>query len=463
MFDIFHFKRFKPILRNGIILALIASVLATGIVIAAAGDGDPEFYGGAILIHTRDGFAGNERNFVALQSDGKIILAGNGTCNPDCDIIVLRRNADGRQDLTFGVDGAQITDLGANENVYGLAIQSDDKIVVSGSSCNSTGAQCHLFLARYLSAGALDTSFHGNGVFILGGSDPESMGGNIAIRPNGKIIVLGTLVTDISYDSVVFQFNSDGSVDHTFGSVGGTGLLRSDKLSKRTGWRNGFAFLNLNGNDLRIQADGKIVIVGSISNQSYSFNFAVVRLLQNGDALDNSFGQGGMQVTDLVAGDDWASSVDIGSDGKIVLAGSAYMNESGKESFAVARYSSNGFLDTTFHGTGYVTTDVESGNSNSDGGGAWDVLVQRDGKILALGYKNPYGLHQDITLVRYNRDGSLDATFGTNGIVASSYYTENYGSSIAIQPDGKYVVTGLSLYITGWADYHYFTLSRILP
>jgi uncharacterized delta-60 repeat protein len=90
--------------------------------------------------------------------------------------------------------------------------------------------------------------------------------------------------------------------------------------------------------------------------------------------------------------------------------------------------------------------------------------VQPDQKIVAVGHNNPYGSHLDIALVRYNSDGSLDTTFGANGIVAISYYyTHNYGASIAMQPDGKYVVAGLSRHITGLGSFHYFTLDRILP
>src|SRR5204862_6067062 len=176
-----------------------------------------------------------------------------------------------------------------------------------------------------------------------------------------------------------------------------------------------------------IQSDGKIVIVSSVFDGAWG-EFGVVRYNPNG-SLDTSFNGSGIVLTPVgIAG--YTNSVAIQTDGKIVVVGS-----NRNDSFAIVRYNPNGSLDTTFNGSGVVLTPV---------GSATSVAIQTDGKIIAAGGMGPSW--SAFILVRYNADGSLDTSFNGTGIVSTSVGTMGVASDLAIQTDGKIVVLGYSVY-----------------
>jgi uncharacterized delta-60 repeat protein len=186
----------------------------------------------------------------------------------------------------------------------------------------------------------------------------------------------------------------------------------------------------------------------TISGISY---FALARYLDTG-ALDTvNFGAAGKLNTAIGTSDDAAYSVAIsGSDGKIIVAGYSY--NGANRDFAVVRYTSSGAEDTSFNGTGKVTTDFGVGDDT-----ARSVLIQSDGKIVVAGSAR-VGLSDDFALVRYNQNGSLDNTFNGNGKVTTSIGGTESGNGVAIQSDGKIIVSGASN--GGWASGSDFTLLR---
>ncbi len=159
--------------------------------------------------------------------------------------------------------------------------------------------------------------------------------------------------------------------------------------------------------------------------------------------LDATFGVGGKVTTDFAAGDDFASGAAIQNDGKIVAAG--YATAAGFDfiGFALARYNPDGSLDASFGSGGRVTTDF---------GTAADVAIQEDGRIVAAG-RNYLG---DFALARYNSDGSLDASFGGSGKIITDFGDADGGNAVAIQADGRIVAAGS----TGFGD---FALARYNP
>jgi uncharacterized delta-60 repeat protein len=165
---------------------------------------------------------------------------------------------------------------------------------------------------------------------------------------------------------------------------------------------------------------------------------------QSRATLDASFGTGGKVITNFGGDNDFAHSVVIQPDGKIVAAGTTTLNR-GIE-FALARYNSDGTLDTTFGVGGIVTADFGITDV------AFSVALQTDGKILAAGVTHIDGIN-NIALARYNSDGTLDASFGTDGRV-----TDNFAGvgavafAVAPQPDGKIVAAGWTG-INGGADF----------
>jgi uncharacterized delta-60 repeat protein len=369
----------KFIIYPAVVMSLSLSVSA-----ASAGAFDTTFGTGGKV--TMNNGTGNSVSGIAVQTDGKIIVvgaAGGGTA----DFLVLRYNANGSLDTTFDTDGIATTDFsGRVDRALDVAIQTDGKIVVVGYS-NLNGFS-DTAIARYLPNGSLDTNFDGDGRFLteIGGEQIGDIAQCIALQADGKIVAGGGVNGDFS----VLRLNLDGSLDTGFNGSGfvTTSISASSDVAK----------------DIVVQPDGKIVAGGSDTN-----SLALARYNANG-TLDTTFGTNGVVETNF-DGFSQGSSLAIAPGGKLVAAGNAIPTGALQYRFAVARYNSNGSLDTTFSSDGKVVTNI-----NSLGSFAQDVTVQSDGKIIASGYEGDFGQY-NFSLVRYNLDGTLDESFGNAGIV----------------------------------------------
>ena len=355
---------------------------------------------------------------VAIQSDGKIVITGYSNNGVDNDFAVVRYNVDGSLDTTFGTGGKVATDFGTSDD-YGMsvAIQTDGKIVVAGYS--NWGGDNDFAVARYETNGSLDTSFNTDGKVTVDFGYANDSSVAIAIQSDGKIVIAGSSYNGTDNDFGVMRFNNNGVLDTAFDVDGAvnTPVGTGDDI----------------GYSVAIQTDGKIIVAGK-SNNGTNDDFAIVRYNTNG-SLDTTFGTTGIITTPIGTGDDVGYSVAIQSDGKIVVAGSS--NNGSNDDFAIVRYNTNGTLDTTFGTTGKITTPI---GTASDVG--YSVAIQTDGKIVVAGKSNN-GANNDFAVVRYNTNGSLDTTFGTTGKVTIPIGTANdVGYSVAIQSDGKIVVTG---------------------
>jgi len=237
----------------------------------------------------------------------------------------------------------------------------------------------------------------------------------------------------------VYRYLSNGSLDTTFS---GDGMAKFGFGSGRQDFAR----------DLIIQSDGKILVVGYTGDANEdNNNFAVARL--NGDgSLDSTFSGDGRQTTSFGA-EDFASSVALQTDGKIIVAGSRATEA--LTSFAMARYNIDGSLDSTFNFTGKKIFSI-SPNINSF---ASDVLVQPDGKLVVMG--NAYnGTDNDFALVRLKAGGGFDTTFSGDGKVIVNFGGDESSLALAIQPsDGKYVLAGR----TDDGTQRDFALARVLP
>jgi uncharacterized delta-60 repeat protein len=407
--------------------ALLVSVLLAGSALTtpalgADGDLDPTCDGDGKV--TTD-FAGDadRGTDVVVQADGKIVIAGRTrTTATNFDFALARYNPDGSLDLSFGADGTVTTDfVGGHDEVGGVAIQADGKIVAAGVA--GTGSLPDFGVVRYNPDGSLDTSFDGDGKVItdFGGNDAASA---IAIQSDGKILAAGGSSLG-NPDFALARYNADGSLDTSFG---GDGTVTTD-------------FTGQDVHDLAsgvaVQADGKIVAAGeAITTPSGDLDFAVVRYNPDG-SLDTSFDGDGKASTDFGTILDRALGVDLQSDGKIVAAGSVTTDFSrGRIDFALARYNPNGSLDTAFSGDGKVTTDFAGAQDE-----AFAVAVQTDGKVVAAGPANT-GSTFDFGIARYNANGSLDSGFSGDGKVATDFAGDDEAAGVAIQADGKIVAAG---------------------
>ena len=400
-----NYKRI--ILASGLLLALSA------LTSAAPGDPDPTFGSGGIVI-TR----GNNINYLntawamAIQSDGKIVVVGEGGdetfSNVAWGFAIVRYNTNGSLDSSFGDNGRVVTQLTNDyDGASAVAIQADGKIVVAGSRFNCFCIDSSFAVVRYNTDGSLDTSFNGTGIVVTQVAGSRDYAESVAIQSDGKIVVGGR---SGNFPAIV-RYNSNGSLDSTFN---GTGKL--------------IAPVGGGVNSIAIQSDGKIIAAG--------FGFTLARYNTDG-SLDTSFN--GMGVVTPVGNFSGASDLAIQADGKIVVVGfSGVPDAFTTADFAVVRYNPNGSLDSSFGGTGKITIPV--GNSWDF---ASSVAIQVNGKIVVAGYsRNNNFVGSDFAVVRLTPNGSLDTTFNGTGKVTTAFGAQDFTSAVAIQTDGKIVVVG---------------------
>ncbi len=322
--------------------------------------------------------------------------------------------APGDLDSSFSGDGKQTTDFaGGFDAGWAVAVQADGKIVVAGSADQSAapGSEIDFALARYNADGSLDSSFGNGGKQTTDFAGGDDAGRAVAVQADGKIVVVGTSGGDFA----LARYNADGSLDRSFGNGG-----------KQT---TDFAGGGDAGHGVAVQADGKIVVAGS-----YTRGFALARYNADG-SLDSSFSGDGKQTTEFGGlGRSGGRAVAVQADGKIVVAGHAYLGDATDEDFALARYNADGSLDSSFSSDGKQTTDFSGGD---DYGNA--VAVQADGRVVVAG-SDP----GDFALARYNADGSLDSSFSGDGKQTTDFGTlgRSIGAGVTVQADGRIVVAG---------------------
>jgi uncharacterized delta-60 repeat protein len=409
-------KRSAGVLLTVAVLVLAAWPLPNAL--AAGGTLDTTF-GTLGKVTTAIGSAGDVANAVAIQADGKIVTAGWSYNGTDDDFALARYNTNGSLDTTFDTDGKVTTAIGTSDDVaLSVAIQSDGKIVAAGWSNNGTDRD--FALARYNADGSLDATFDTDGKVTTAIGSASDGASAVAIQSDGKIVTAGWSYNGTNLDFALARYNTDGSLDTTFGTGG--------KVTTPIGVTDDQA------EAVAIQSNGKIVAFGQTNNGT-DWDFALARYNTNG-SLDTTFDTDGKVVTPFGSGDDEAYGVAIQADGKIVTAGS-YDNGTDWD-FALARYNANGSLDTTFDTDGKVVTSFGPGYDI-----AYGVAIQADGKIVAAG-TNGAG-DSGFALARYKTNGTLDTTFDTDGKVTTAIGSvDEQAYSVAIQSDGKIVAVGLT-------------------
>lgn len=368
---------------------------------------------------------------ITIQSDEKIIVGGGfldkSSVTPD--LFLARFNTDGTIDKSFGSNGIVITDFGQDDRSRGLAIQKDGKIVVLVESADPYFANVEYRVVRYAIDGSLDKSFDHDGKRKIDFGGLHDVANALAIQEDQKILVAGSNpnetpnsgeVPTAADDFALHRYNSDGSSDGTFGSDGTVITDIHNSVDEVI--------------TIGIQADGKIIAAGRASI-NYTSDFALVRYKSNG-MVDKSFGTDGKVITDI-SGNDEVTSMILQSDGKIVLAGTVSFD------IGLARYNNNGSLDKSFSDDGKLRDFYKSGSGRINA-----MAVQKDGKVVVAGFS--YLLGDDsqesahFALSRFNPDGSLDTTFGNNGVVNTLLHGDDDIRSIAIQKDGKIIAAGVA-------------------
>lgn len=432
--------------------------------------------------------------FAALQADGKIIIAG--TPLNSASFIIARLTATGFTDNSFGINGIQTTAFNGTSYATSVALQNDGKIVVAGNTTDINGT--YFALGRYNTNGTADNSFNSTGKVItdflfktapVNGVDSvevhNAFANSIAVQTDGKIIVAGYAFSGLTNQIALARYNTNGTIDNSFGVNG-----------KQT---TGIANNNATAYSIAIQADEKIIVAGYVANQNNSNDFIVTRYKRNG-FLDSSFNKNGKQIVQQASDMLIGNAVALQSNGKIIVAGYTLKSIGSLHNFAIARLNTDGSADTNFDGDGLVTTDIAGGDNyagavilqnnkivvagytiNAGGLSAYTITryndngsldagfnnngklegsyqqgfttfnasaVQTDGKLVTAGLTFN-GKDYDFAVVRYNTNGSLDNSFNQNGKQITDFGADDIANSIFIEPDGKILVAGTSGTVNG--------------
>ncbi|MBN1595841.1 T9SS type A sorting domain-containing protein [candidate division FCPU426 bacterium] len=298
-----------------------------------------------------------------------------------------------------------------------LILQPDGKLVAAGHRNND------FVLLRYDSGGTLDIDFGNGGMVTTAIGNNDDIAHSVIVQPDGKLVAAGCRENGLPNEFALVRYLSDGSLDTGFGNNG--------TVSTPIGGINDKAY------SLILQSDGKLVAAG-FSLSSSNEDFALARYNSDG-SLDYSFNYNGKVTTPMGSHADFGLCLVQQDDGKLVLAGNSYLADGFDCYFSLARYDWNGELDASFGSNGKVSTWV-----NHDRDFPRSILQQPDGKLVVAGYSKN-GFDDDYALVRYNRNGSPDTSFGNGGIVVTSIldgYDNAYG--LVRQPDGKLVAAGRS-------------------
>ncbi len=284
----------------------------------------------------------------------------------------------------------------------------------------------------------LDPTFGDQGKVITFLKNIDNARINAIQQSDGKIVVADGDVTSL----VLSRYNADGSLDDSFGSEGKVStsfdLIAGDVAFSRS----------VSAGQVFLQSDGKLLAAVALNYGESFYNVALVRYNIDG-SLDSTFGKGGLLDIFNVPAE--LTSFALQPDGKILMVGTAYRDDGDpftKEAdIAIARYNSDGSLDTSFGNGGKVSSDFgqyETANK---------VVLQADGKILVGGWSGfawMFGRAGNFAVWRYNPDGSLDTSFGTGGISTTDFTGWNDDlSSLILQPDGKILAAGTTSSITG--------------
>ena len=358
----------------------------------------------------------NEAEAVIAQVDGKIITTGSAGDNA----IIARYNENGTLDTTFNSSsnrpGTIITVLGTQTASHGIALQSDGKIIIVGyATINNID---NIFISRYNPDGSLDTSFNSTG-YITTTFGLQSQLFGIALQPDGKIVVTGWTTINGFTNALVARYTSAGILDTSFNTVGYVTTLVDSVFTKSRA--------------INIQPDGKIIIAGQ-AQVNNNQGLILLRYNTNG-TLDTTFNSNGTTPGTIFPLSSYLSSeahdIALQSDQKIVVVGKTNQTQLGLEnqSYTIARFNTNGTLDTTFNNTGYILSNV--------GLQANGVIIEDDQKIVTCGFN--YVTNYTLIVNRYNPDGTVDSTFDFTENINTS---NTIGNVIDIQSDGKIVVTG---------------------
>lgn len=436
--------------RLGFLLFAILVLGTAAQIFAAAGDLD-WLFGNDGIVSTDSGFESESIVDLVVQPDGKIIAVGYSQAgsNPARRILFIRYNTNGSLDPTFGTGGRVSI---PSRNPGEMVLQPDGKIVFV--SPTGTSPFANFYVGRLNSDGSPDTTFNGSGTVNLNLRGTDDYASAIKIQPDGKIVVGGTssiALGNSESEYAIVRFNANGSLDATFDGDG--------KVFMTPAPGQPFGF-----DDLAIQPDGKIVSVGNLltymgGNLDFE-DILLVRHNSNG-SLDTTFDGDGIVTTRFTpeppATRAWVygSALVVQPDGKIVVVGGGFIPSPSELAMAaVARYNTDGSLDSSFTNGGKILMSFPPYIHSN----AFDVALQADNKIVIAGDAENTFNERNPTVARLHTNGALDSSFSGDGasVITGTPNRHSPVFAVAIQPNGKIVAGGYN----GWNPGSDFMLLR---
>jgi uncharacterized delta-60 repeat protein len=377
----------------------------------------PEAEAAAVAVYPNAGTA----------NDSKIVAAGPFTPTRGVEAALARYNTDGSQDTAFGTRGIVTTALGSQNSIQAIAIQSDGKVLAAGWVYQSQNYD--FALTRYTTSGSLDNAFGSKGVVTTnftgsGRSGSFDYATAIVVQSDGKIVLAGTTTTKVvpaNNNIALVRYNSNGSLDTSFGS-GGKVPTSYTSIPGSLG--------NTSVDTVALEPDGTIAVFGA-SQFAGGVNHPFIARYTSSGILDSTFGGTGIVVLTQVSlsqsGGGYPALAPgvVQGDGRLVVEGVDAVSDSAD----LARLNLDGSLDSTF-GTGGSGIAYEAG-----------FLVDRSDPSITLQSDGKFVLGAGNAPVRLQSTGALDTAFGTNGVgtVAPGF---NGSEAVAIQPNGEIVLAG---------------------
>lgn len=349
--------------------------------------------GGLVTTDIAGGFA--ECLGLAVQGDGKIILAGHNNKSrggTDADVVVVRYLSDGTLDTSFNGTGKVILDLQgtSDDKVAGVALQSDGKIVVAGTSHKPFGTTRGVLL-RFTADGALDATFNETGKVYTDFGRDYTLITSLAVQKDNHIVLAGSVNRQEAEDILVARFTADGALDLGFNE---RGYVITD------------IYLYDRAEAMAVRDDGRIVITGYAGDPATNgHSLAVLRYLPTGN-LDASFNQTGKVLDSLPERSSKANGLVLQRDGKVVVAGYSGLYAGGTTgtNFILRRYQRDGALDLDFGVNGMALTDFDTASD-----GANKIIQQPDGKLLVVGGSFKGNNTGAIAVARYENNSAHSA------------------------------------------------------
>ncbi|MFN8300741.1 MAG: T9SS type A sorting domain-containing protein [Chitinophagales bacterium] len=388
---------------------------------------DHSFNSTGIYVHDF-GFQDNLTD-IYIQPDHKILSCGTALNQAFAGrLLVLRQNADGTPDAGFGTNGAVMIESFTESYAYALQVKNDGKILVAGAAADPSYAFSSVVL-RLNANGSIDSTFGVNGWAIHRLLAGDNFAYSMLELSNHQLLIAGTAIDTAARNvPVVIRLNENGSVDSTFGTDGIASITITE--------------LDNRFNKIALQSDGKIVAAGHYGNPitndgQFDFDILVARFNADGSP-DLSFSGDGM-LTDTVSPTyvDDIFGLALTNDHRIVVSGFTTQPDFSFDAITL-QYDSNGVRNTAFANNGVARFDSAAQDV------ANGVVIDNQGRIIVAGTTGVFMFdNRDLLLLRYTTDGSVDSSFGGAGYIATDVLGfMDEANAITLQPDGKIVLAG---------------------